>query len=803
MLGVLCLMHFGLRAANQAQQSRPVANSSINAIAEGKKEEAEGHLGRALLAFQRAERIAREARNLHTQAFALVSIGVCQIGLFQYRAAVAALETGARLADQANDKTLAGIAAIDLAAVYSLLANFALAETKQQDAIHFLSGSSRQDALVQAWLGLAQMQMRRGKISEGKQSSDRAIAIARAAKLLSLEAFAWDIRGGSLLLTGEFAEAEQSLNRAYAIQMKLHDPELSFTLEHRAELELKKHQYQLALEDLDQAFATADLSFKRSPPYYPLHIRGQILLGLGRQSDALVEFRRAVNAANSWRRAAMPGDANSTETVEYLHDIYRDYAHLAAECALARGGDTELSRQAFEALAENRAASLREQLALALSRDSRLPPRYFELLSQLQTTQAHVTLGENTARYEAQLRQIRLELSDLENQIGLTEENSSRGKEKNSLQNSLRDIQLRLGKNSVLLSFSLGAARSFLWAITGDAVNLYALPAETEIADQAKAFANSARHGRNAAPAALSLSQSLFRDLKPAVWQKREWLITADGALLNGIPFSALPDLVSPDRNQPLIANHTIRSLPSELLLLSANTAKPEQRFVGIADPIYNLADSRRARTVTLTRAADAPAIALGRLVGSDREIRAAAKQSGMADVQLLVGHEATGATLQNALTKAPELLHFAVHVVSPEGQPEEAALALSLTGENMPELLTREAIASYRVPGSLVVLSGCSSDQGRAVPSAGLIGLSRAWLLAGAAAVVVSAWPTVDDSGQFFSVFYNRLQIIKSGSLSSRAAAALQQAQLQMQETNGYRSSPSFWAAYSIVSKE
>jgi CHAT domain-containing protein len=603
-------------------------------------------------------------------------------------------------------------------------------------------------------------------------------------------------------LAGQLAEAEQSLNRAYTIQAELHDDELAFTLEHRAELQLKKHNYQLALKDLDKAFACADLSFKRIPQYYPIHVRGQILLGLGRQSEALLEFRRAVHAANTWRLAAMPGDACNTETVAYIHDVYDDYAQLAAELALARR-DPELSREAFEALAENRAASLREQLTFTLSRNSRLPPRYFELLSQLQTAQARVTLGKDPEKDEAKLQQIRLELSDLEDQIGIKNEIPSRRKEKNSLQNSLRNIQLRLGKNNVLLSFSLGTRKSFLWAITGDDVNLYPLPAESDIVEQAKAFSDAARYGRKTARVALCLSQSLFGNLKMAVWQKREWLITADGGLLSGIAFSALPDLSSPDRHQPLVANHTIRSLPSELLLLSSNTAKPDRRFVGVADPIYNLADSRRIRTLTLLRTADTPAVALGRLVGSDREIRAAAKQSGMPEVELLVGGEATAARLHNALSKPPEVLHFAVHVLSPEGQPEEAALALSLTSENMPELLTREAIAAYRVPGSLVVLSGCSSDQGRVLPSAGLIGLSRAWLLAGAAAVIVSAWPTADDSGQFFSVFYDRFQAIKSGSVSSRAAAALQQAQLQMQQSNGYRSSPSFWAAYSIVSKE
>ena len=122
-----------------------------------------------------------------------------------------------------------------------------------------------------------------------------------------------------------------------------------------------------------------------------------------------------------------------------------------------------------------------------------------------------------------------------------------------------------------------------------------------------------------------------------------------------------------------------------------------------------------------------------------------------------------------------------------------------------MPELLTREAIAGYRVPGSLVVMSGCSSQQGETLPSAGLIGLSRAWLLAGASAVIVSAWPTPDDSGRFFSSFYSHFQTLtsKSGSLAKRASIALQQAQLETRQSNAYGSSPSFWAAYSVISKE
>ena len=797
------MLHSSLHAANPSQPISSFQKTFDSAIAEGKKLSDAGKFRAALPPFERAYRLAVQAGDFDRQAIALIWSGNCEMGIFQYREAVRSEEAAAPLALRANDRTRAGVAKGNAALVYYRLGDFALAEKMQGEAILLLQRTPTQGALAQAWFTKGSAQVYQGEFSEARRSYDTAIAIAQKANFPSTEAYAWDERGNALLLIGDIAEAEKSINRGYSIRQRIHDKDaLPISLDRRAELELKKGEFQLALKDIDQVFATAGPLFRSFPPYYPIHVRGQILLGLGRKSEALSELHRAVEAATLWRQSAMPGDASSTQTVAYLHDVYQDYAELAAKLALERN-DAELSRRAFEALAENRAASLREQLTLSLSRNSRLPPRYFELLSELQAAQSRVTLGENTAKDEANLQQIQLELSDLEDQIELKDANLPTLKEKNALQNSLRNIQFSLGKSDVLLSFCLGKKQSFLWTVTGEDVHLYSLPAENEIASQAKAFSDSIQYGRNS-QAARTLSENLFGKLTPAVWQKRDWLITADGALLNGVPFSALPDLTSRDHSQPLIATHTIRALPSELLLLAADRKTASKRFVGVADPIYNLADARRVSNIKFIKTGDGTSsLALGRLIGSEREIKDAAKQSGMADVQLLTGSEATSAALENALRTPPEILHFAVHVVSPQGQPQEAALALSLTNGNMPELLTREAITAYRVPGSLVVLSGCSSDQGRALPSAGLIGLSRAWLLAGAAAVLVTAWPTADDSGQFFSVFYSHLQALKSGSLSARAAAALQQAQLQMLAKQGHRSSPSFWAAYSLVSKE
>ncbi|HEY3937095.1 MAG TPA: CHAT domain-containing protein [Bryobacteraceae bacterium] len=608
-----------------------------------------------------------------------------------------------------------------------------------------------------------------------------------------------------LLLENDVPATQAALTKEYSLRQSIHDEDgLAVTKEHFAELELEKvhPDYPAALKLIDEAFAAPSHAFKANAQYYPIHVRAKILMGCGKKKEALAEFRRAVDSADQWRQGALPGNTTSTQTVAWLNEVYVDFAELAAEMSL-ENHDPALLRQGLEVLARNRAASLREQLMLAYGKSLRLPDSYFKRLSELQSAQARVTLGRNSNEDTAELARIRFELADLENQIGIKINNNVFPSEKNSRKISLKDIQARLSGEQVVLSFCLGKKKSFLWAVAENRVNLYQLDSEGEIAAKAARFAGSVRGGLDMPRTGADLGQALFGQLASEFWQKPEWLIVGDGALLNGVPFADLPDPSSACCHSPLIAKHTLRFLPSELLLLGPKVEQPERRFVGVADPIYNSADSRLARNRNSARLLDdASTISLARLVGSEKEIRTAARLSGMPDERLLVGPQATGEDLQKSLAEHPELVHFAVHVVSPPGQAQQAALALSLK-DGIPELLTPEAIATYRVPGSLIILSGCSSGQGRKLPGAGLVGLSRAWLLAGAGAVIVSAWPTPDDSGRFFSAFYNHFQKSQSGTLAQRAAASLQQAQLDMRRNGGYSSSPSLWAAYSIISKE
>jgi CHAT domain-containing protein/predicted negative regulator of RcsB-dependent stress response len=776
----------------------------------GQNERKSGHAQRAIDCFLRASAVAQRPEQ---QARGLLFASGSQIRLFQYRSALQTADSALALALQAHDNTLAGAASNNRATIYSQLGDNQRASDAASEAVKLLQASPRRDYLARALLNYADIQADLGLFGAAIRTLEEAIRIVRQAKLAHEEALAEDHLGLTLVQANDFAGAAKAYEESRRLRVLERDTDgLAVIKQHLATLAFLQGNCQKALELLTQAENSGGDSFSAIPKYWSPQLRGEILLALGRRTEALISFRRAVQAANQWRVHALPGDITSTQTAAALDRVYRDFVELAAELSL-QGHRPLLAREALTVLAGSRAASLREQMVASLDRQMQLPPRYFELLSQLGAAEASLTLGTNQKQAQAvreSVQRTRNQLAELENKIGIGLTNSPAFLEKNLTRNLLSNIQHGLSQDQLLLSFSLGKKKSFLWGVSRNRLELYELPSEATISAHASAFFAAVQRGAARAEGE-ALSQDLLRPLHPALAAKKEWLIAADGALLDRVPFASLP--VNDKGNPTLVASHSLRFLPSEQLLLDRKPSRPADRFVGVADPVYNRADTRLAHGFSLLPVSRSRStVTLARLAGSANEIRSAAKLSGMVDIQLLTGANASEAKLRSALAAPPAVLHFAVHVVSPANGKSpsaqsagDAALALSLTPDGVPELLTKEAIARFHVPGALVVLSGCASQQGEIVPGAGLIGLGRAWLLAGAAAVIVSAWPTPDDSGEFFSDFYSHLKAgkIQAGTLAQRASAALQQTQLDMQRSVGYRGSPSFWAAYSMISEE
>jgi CHAT domain-containing protein len=139
-------------------------------------------------------------------------------------------------------------------------------------------------------------------------------------------------------------------------------------------------------------------------------------------------------------------------------------------------------------------------------------------------------------------------------------------------------------------------------------------------------------------------------------------------------------------------------------------------------------------------------------------------------------------------------VIHLATHVLFPSANREQAWIAFGMgVRPAEPEFLTTSEVARLRAPGALVVMTGCAANAGEARDGAGLLGLTRAWLLAGASAVISTAWPVEDNSGGMFARFYFHLR-------NHSAAEALRLSQREVAHSRTGRDAPASWASYQVT---
>jgi tetratricopeptide (TPR) repeat protein len=803
------------QGAGAIRHALPKSNSPTPAFQEAVRLRQAGQFAPALAAFDKIARLAHARGDRETEVRARLAVGGCQLRLFEYRDAIATYSDVRRHASDLGDPRLTGAALFDLSSVYLQLHNIEAASANAAEARRIFEKAQIPDLLVKALIQIASLQTEAGHGAEARSAYRQAISLSQRRNDFRSEALAEDHLGEALIGIHDLAGAQRALTDAYRIRLLHHDELLPLTQAKLAELEYLKGNAAEALRRLDMAFATRSPALATIPRYQFIHLRGRMLAALHRDEEALHHFQQAVELASIWREGALPGEIAQTGTIAFLSSVYADCSDMEAQLAIRRHSSS-LAAEALLTLARSRAADLREHRTLAWQQSGRLPLEYYKILDSLRSAEAAKILLDASEQTK-QTAALRAQLADLQVQLGLEPESLSEKPERIRSQKTLIDIQRALGEDDVLLSFGLGAVRSWLWAVTRNSIFLCKLPPSSEIEKAAAAWTDEVRQGTNGGAFGMALSRSLFGQLPTEIWKRRHWMLVNDGPQLSGVPFAALPALLrnkresgrlssQADEPAPIVASHTIRYIASELSLADS-TIDPSHKvdFIGIGDAVYNSADARLGTSFRPTSFFARPELAspLERLVGSGHELRSAA--SHFRHVQLLTGLRASPRDIASALDDAPGVVHFAVHVISPAGEPEHAALALSLGGHGLPELLTPELIATYRVPGSLVVLSGCDSRRGRTVAGVGLTGLSRAWLLAGASAVVVSAWPTPDDTGAFFNSFYRHLTdpAGSRASLPARTAAALASAQLDMRAASNYRRLPSFWAAYSVISKE
>lgn len=334
-----------------------------------------------------------------------------------------------------------------------------------------------------------------------------------------------------------------------------------------------------------------------------------------------------------------------------------------------------------------------------------------------------------------------------------------------------------------------------------------------------------------------SLYERIFGAIDAQLAACERIFVAPDGDL-NYLPFAALVDR----SGRLLVERFEISILGAGRDLLRADRGSPSANgdVVLVGDPAFDLRPVvGRAATrglgshPYLKSTADQLIGAFGRLPGTRREIERVSRlfsENRTSAIHVLTDQRASKANVIRF--KAPAVLHLATHAFhlpppswekrqsdaffsmagigsSHSGLPtvEDAApgdylrVGMALAGANSTKhgradgLLTGEEILSLDLVGTrLVVLSACETAIGTWTSSEGVHGLHRAFLVAGAHAVVASLWKIDDDATapliiEFYASFLEGL----------RPAAALRKAMMKRAGLGGAaaRQHPSNWAGF------
>ncbi len=765
---------------------------------------AAGHYSEALLRFEAARATAVEALLPRQAARALGNIGSCQFALHQYRPALRSFLAAHRNAEAAKDTSAAAVLDANIASLYSELGELDAASEWIQGTIRRLGGKDL-GSLPKILIQLATLRARQDRMSEALQLFSQGIQAADRAGDLGLCANGWNRLGEEYLKRGELARAEAYLLESYRIR-KLNHLALDVSYRSLGRLRLEQGDLNSAAVLLDRAVELSAQPQGWIPTWDTYHYRGRVRMAQGRLREAMGDLRIAVRLARDWRWSAPPDDASRMGMEGWLQLVHSALVEAGNRLYLETR-EPALIRETFEAAEENRASSLRAVFSRGRTPDtSGLPSAYWETLARLQRAEVQA-LRSQDAHSQETVAGVRAELVRMELALGpaVTPLPSS----------LLERTRQALDDQSALLSFQLGDRSSWLWALDREGLALYALPARAEVESQAQAAASAIRQGPAAGgDATARLWRTLFGQLPTRFQRKIRWLVALDrGSTLTdsqsrftagGLPFEApLAALQDSSRQPPayLAERHVIEMIPGAGYWLEASGRArevPGSLFVGVGDPIYNTADPRLPPLSRGAWQAPKPALMLPRLVGSGAEIDACAR-SWRGERVLLKGAAASRDNLASQLRRNPAVVHLATHVLESSERPSYGLIALSLTARRESELLPPFEIAGWRTNAALVVLSGCHSAEGPQLPGTGLLGLTRAWLMAGAHAVIGSSWATPDESGALFGALYRNL----NGESGRSPAAALREAQLEMIRSGGWRSKPSYWGSYFVVGSQ
>ena len=466
-------------------------------------------------------------------------------------------------------------------------------------------------------------------------------------------------------------------------------------------------------------------------------------------------------------------------------------------------------------------------------------------------------LKKKPKELDDELEKLQTEYEEIENQIRAASPRYATLTANKPL--TLAEVQQSvLDDQTVLVEYALQADDSYLYAVSKGEVSLFKLPARATVerlatdlraqlipsrlqrrivgidvvdANRGLGVASSVPEDSAAFVAASNaLYQAVLQPAAGMIGEKR-LMVVADGAL-NYVPFEVL--LKSGDAGDfaslgYLVKSNEIVYAPSASVVgaIKQQRAKTDNRAVlVIADPVFNSNDARAKKgpaaattdaelrglgiqSAVADVAGETPAPAanaameglpLARLNGTrveaDQISKLAKASGGQADVWLDL--EANEDNLGTRDISKYRIIHVATHGLLNAERPQFTGVVLSLVGNKTGDGFVRtDEVFNLRLGSPLVMLSACETGLGKEKRGEGVLGLTRAFMYAGAPTVGVSLWSVADKStADLMTDFYQRLL---STTTPTTTSGALRGAQLAMISGKKY-SAPFYWAPFVLV---
>jgi len=328
---------------------------------------------------------------------------------------------------------------------------------------------------------------------------------------------------------------------------------------------------------------------------------------------------------------------------------------------------------------------------------------------------------------------------------------------------------------ATILVFWLGSRESYLWAITpGGNLKLFRLPPEDQIDSAVHGYIGDLLGPRDVLGSANRAGKNLYTTLiapaRNVISKNSRVVIVPDGSLWS-LNFEAL---IAPDPTPHFWINDVTISYADSLLMLHRPSEKrslSSAKMLIVGDPIPATSE-------------------FPRLPQASKEIASVEKYFRPAEMRILSGDRATPGAYLESKPEQFAFIHFVAHGVSSNARPFESAVVLTRQGDSY-KLYGRD-VMKHRLNAELVTISACHGVGTRNYSEEGLVGLSWAFLRAGAHGVVAALWDVNDAStAELMDHFYNEM------SKGKDVPTALRDAKLALLHSGTVYQRPFYWAPF------